>query len=124
MIAIVRCITRIKCFLFANVRYIGKFQIASVYSFWRETAERNFAFFTMPIKQISPKLSSLFSIVKKPKFLSAVSDQILYTDDIVSGPTPLLFPKTVFKHMDHRPMPRQVGQTVYWSRLGLHTGFE
>ena len=37
---------------------------------------------------------------KKPKFLSAVSDQILYTDDILSEPTPLLCPKTVFKHME------------------------
>jgi hypothetical protein len=55
---------------------------ASVYNFWRETAERNFGFFTMPNKQISPEISSLFSLVKKPKFLSAVSDQILYTDDI------------------------------------------
>ena len=56
----------------------------------------------MPNKQISPDISSLFSLVKKPKFLSAVSDQILYTDDISSGPTPppLLCPKTVFKHME------------------------
>ena len=54
----------------------------------------------MPNKQISPEISSLFSIAKKPKFLSAVSDQILYTDDILSEPTPLLCPKTVFKHME------------------------
>ena len=54
----------------------------------------------MPNKQISPEISSLFSLVKKPKFLSAVSDQILYTDDIFSGPTPLVCPKTVFKHME------------------------
>ena len=54
----------------------------------------------MPNKQISPEISSLFSLVKKPKFLSAVSDQILYTDDILSEPTPLLCPKTVFKHME------------------------
>ena len=33
-------------------------------------------------------------------FLSAVSDQILYTDDILSGSAPLLCPKTVFKHME------------------------
>ena len=63
--------------------YMGNLQIASVYNFWRETAERNFGFFTMPNKQISPEISSLFSlpVVKKPKFLSAVSNQILYTDD-------------------------------------------
>ena len=54
----------------------------------------------MPNKQISPEISSLFSLVKKPKFLSAVSDQILYTDDILSELTPLLCPKTVFKHME------------------------
>ena len=55
----------------------------------------------MPNKQISPEFSSLYSIVvKKPKFLSTVSDQILYTDDVSSGPTPLLCPKTVFKHME------------------------
>ena len=56
----------------------------------------------MPNKQISPEISSLFSIAKKPKFLSAVSDQILCTgtDDILSEPTPLLCPKTVFKHME------------------------
>ena len=28
-------------------------------------------------------------MIKKPKFLSAVSDLILSTDDILSGPTPL-----------------------------------
>ena len=41
----------------------------------------------MPKKQISPEFS-------------AVSDQILYTDDILSEPTTLLCPKTVFKHME------------------------
>jgi len=63
----------------------------------------------MPNKQISPEISSLFSIAKKPKFLSAVSDQILYTDDILSEPTPLLCPKTVFN--------LAYGKGVYWWKL-------
>jgi hypothetical protein len=65
-----------------ELKYIGNLHIAPEVNFRRETAERNFGFFTRPNKRVSPVKSTIFSIVKKPKFLSAVSRQILYPDDI------------------------------------------
>ena len=47
------------CWVWKRFIYMGNLQIASVFNFWRETAERNFGCFTMHNKVISPEISSL-----------------------------------------------------------------
>ena len=68
--------------VFGQSRGVGSLYISSVYRIWSETAERNFGFLTrLKRLEISGEIC-LFGIVKKPKFLSAVSRQKLYTDAI------------------------------------------
>ena len=68
--------------VFGQSRGVGSLNISSIYRIWSETAERKFGFLTrLKRLEISGEIC-LFGIVEKPKFLSAVSRQKLYTDAI------------------------------------------
>ena len=61
------------------LKYTGNLHIAPEVNFRRESAERNFGFLT---KRVGLVKSTIFSIVSKPMFISALSRKILYPDDI------------------------------------------
>ena len=61
---------------------VGNLRIAPEVNFRQESAQRIFGFFTRPKKRVGLVKSTIFSIVKKPKFLSALSNQIIYPDNI------------------------------------------
>ena len=61
---------------------ICQLNIMSVYRIWPETAERNFGFLTMLKIVDFTGPTHLFGLLKKPKFLSAVSRRKLTSGDI------------------------------------------